>query len=163
MPFRPVTWFATNKFVHLRTYLGPSLAHRGIPHTLRERVDRRLDTAIRLARLKVVLYMVIYASFLGTFVPTLANALAASLGRQLFPYVSGVFTAILVLFGAFATVSFLLLIPVNRTLDLLEADINVFGMEVVARTLADGGALPSSARTTPVRDKAKAGRAKRYA
>lgn len=145
MRSQPIRWFLSNRYVHMRSFLGPSLEEAAVPERLRERLRPRLASAMRLAKIRVGLFALIYAAILGTVGAAMVEYLARVFGGQLFTLAGQAF-ALLVAFAALLAIMGLVgLAVVNRTLAILEVEIYVLGMEVVSRCVVDGDAnLPSS-------------------
>lgn len=143
MPLRPLRWFFANQFVHMHTFLMPSARHRSVPQHLRERLARRLRTAIRLAKWRIVIYVLIYSGILAAAMAVIGELLANELGAPWLDAMTHALIQFLQFLSPLSVVALVALVPVNRTLVLLGADIQVLGMEVVARNVKAGGVMPS--------------------
>lgn len=141
---KPLRWFLTNRYVHLRSFLGPSLEDAAVPKRLRERLKPRLESAMRLAKWRAVFFVMVYAAVLGTAGAAIADYLASVFGGGLFTVAGQAFATIVAFAALFAAVGLIGVFLVNRALALLEAEIYVLGMEVVSLCVKKGDAnLPS--------------------
>lgn len=147
MAVNPMQWFFTNRYVHIRSFLQPALEDELVPHHLRERVEGRITNAIRLAKIRIGLHAIIYISIVGTVVSTVLNWIAQHFGSALFTFFGTVFASLVWLVTFLVLTAVIGLLLVNRALSLLEADIYVLSMEVVARTVVEkSDTMPSYQR-----------------
>lgn len=141
---RPVRWFFTNKFVHAQDFLQAPMEDRCVPDELRTRLARRLSSANRLAKWRIVLYVFLYSAILSASIALLGEGLTQVTGAAWVQALASIVFLILQIISPLSVLALILLVPLNRTLGLLEADIYVLGMEVVARNVAANGPLPSA-------------------
>ena len=145
MGVRLSEWFLANKYQHMRSFLEPSWGHEVIDDRLRARLQRRLRTAVRLIKVRFGLFVIVYAGVLGTAGATLLNWIAERFGAGLFAFASTAFATIVAVASLLAILAGIGILLINRTLSLLDADVYMLSMEVVARVVQAGGPVPSEA------------------
>ena len=121
----------------------PSARHASVPEHLRERLERRLRTATRLAKWRILLYVLIYSAIMSAAVTVLGEAATHVFDASWLETLATVVYLLLQLISPLSVLALIALVPLNRTLVLLGADIQVLGMEVVARNVDAGGTMPS--------------------
>lgn len=143
--FHPLKWFLTNKYGHIEAFLKPSLEHGAVSQTLRRRMQKRLKNAKRLVKVRAALYGLLALSLITAVAGYAFDLLAQITEAGWVETAEGAFTLLVVIVSPLAILATPALFVVMRALSLLEAELYVFGMEVVtANAGAPDGILPST-------------------